>query len=429
MFNSWGIFAASDLVLVKKNYCIRSREMELTLEKIKQAQENIKGVARRTPLFYSSTFSNGHDYNVYLKCENKQKTGAFKLRGAYNKIVSLSSEEKQRGVIASSAGNHAQGVAYGATAFGIKSTIVMPVTAPQAKVQATRGYGAQVVQYGEVYDECYNKALELQEATKATFIHPFDDIEVMAGQGTVSLEILEDLPEVDTIIVPIGGGGLISGMALAAKELKPSIEIIGVQAEIIASSKASLNKGEIVTLPGVKSLADGISVKTPGINTFKYMKKYVDDIVTVTEDEIAFGIFSLMEKSKLVAEGAGAVPLAALLANKIKLRGKNVAVLVSGGNIDIAMVSKVIDRELILLNRRVSFTVELQDKVGQMGALINDIVSQGVNIVKTRQDRNWDQRGLDYVNVQFEVEAQSREHAQQMIGALMVKGYNLSMDK
>lgn len=401
--------------------------MELTLERIKQAQKNISGVARRTPLFFSSTFSKKDGYNVYLKCENKQKTGAFKLRGAYNKIASLTEEEKSKGVIASSAGNHAQGVAYAATSFGIKSTIVMPNTAPQAKVQATIGYGAEVVQYGEVYDECYGRAVELQRETGATFLHPFNDIDVMAGQGTITLEILEDLPEVDTIVVPIGGGGLIAGMAVAAKESNPNIKIIGVQAEIIASSKASLERGEIVTLPGVKSLADGISVQTPGNITFEYMKKYVDEIVTVTEDEIAFAIFSLMERNKVIAEGAGAVPLAAILADKINAKGKNVVALVSGGNIDIAMVSKIIDRELILLNRRISFVVELQDKVGQMGALINDIVAQGVNIVKTGQDRNWDKKGLDYVKVEFEIEAQSREHAQQLIGALIVKGYNLSM--
>lgn len=403
--------------------------MELTLDKVRNAQKNIEKVVRKTPLLYSSTFSMENGSNIYLKCENKQKTGAFKLRGAYNKITTLSEEEKSKGVLASSAGNHAQGVAYGATAFGIKSTIVMPNTAPQAKVQATKAYGAEVVQFGEVYDECYGKAVEIQKQSGATFIHPFDDVEVMAGQGTIALEILNDLPETDVIAVPIGGGGLISGIAVAAKELKPSVRIIGVQADIIASSKVSLSRGEIITLPGVKSLADGISVKTPGINTFKYMSKYVDDIVTVTEDEIAQGIFSLMERNKLVAEGAGAVPVAALLANKIKADGKNIVALVSGGNIDIAMISKIIDRQLILLHRRICFTVELQDKIGQMNSLISDIVSQRVNIVKASQNRNWDHKGLDYVKVQFEIEAQSKEHAEQLIGALIVKGYNITMVK
>jgi threonine dehydratase len=401
--------------------------MQLTIQKVKEAQQNIKGVARKTPLFYSSMFSKETGCTVYLKCENKQKTGAFKLRGAYNKIVCLSEEERKSGVVASSAGNHAQGVAYAATSFGIKSTIVMPKTAPQSKVQATKGYGADVVQFGEVYDECYGKAVEIQRETGATFVHPFNDIDVMAGQGTIALEILEELPETDVIIVPIGGGGLISGIAVAAKAMKPSIKIIGVQASIIASSKASIEKGEIVTLPGVKSLADGIAVKTPGDISFEYIKRYVDEIVTVSEDEIAYGIFSLIEKSKLVPEGAGAVAIAALLAGKIKMQGKNVVALISGGNIDIAMVSKIIDRELVLLRRRIRFSVELQDKVGQLGNLISDIVFLGANIVKTRQDANWKAKGLDYVNVTFEVEIESKDHSETLIKTLKEKGYHIEI--
>ncbi|MCY6355512.1 threonine ammonia-lyase [Clostridium sp. ZS2-4] len=399
--------------------------MSLDLNKIKKAQENIKGVARRTPLFYSSTFSKQSGYEVYLKCENKQKTGAFKIRGAYNKIASLTQEEKERGVIASSAGNHAQGVAYAATAFEIKSTIVMPDTAPQAKVQATRGYGAEVVQFGEVYDECYGKALEIQEETGATFVHPFNDEDVMAGQGTIGLEILEDLPDVDAILVPIGGGGLISGIAVAAKSIKPEVKIIGVQAEIIASTKASLEAGKIVTVPGVKSLADGISVKTPGDITFEYIKKYVDEVVTVSEDEISYANFTLMERSKLIAEGAGVTPLAALLADKIKIDGKKVAVLISGGNIDIAMVSKIIGRELIVQKRRLCFSVELQDKVGQLGELINAIGKLGANIVKIRQEKNWEEKGLECANVLVEIESQSREHSHEIINSLKKNGYRL----
>ncbi|MCY6369850.1 threonine ammonia-lyase [Clostridium ganghwense] len=399
--------------------------MNLDLNKIKKAQENIKGVARRTPLFYSSTFSKRSGYEIYLKCENKQKTGAFKLRGAYNKIANLTQEEKEKGVIASSAGNHAQGVAYAATAFGIKSTIVMPSTAPQAKVQATKGYGAEVVQFGEVYDECYGKAVELQKETEATFVHPFNDEDVMAGQGTIGLEILEDLPDVDAILVPIGGGGLISGIAVAAKTIKPDIKIIGVQAEIIASSKASLEAGKVVTVEGTKSLADGISVKTPGELSFKYIKEYVDEIVTVSEDEIAYANFALMERSKLIAEGAGATPLAAVLANKIKIDGKKIAVLISGGNVDIAMVSKIINRELIMQKRRICFSVELQDKVGQLGGLITIIGKLGANIVKVRQEKNWEEKGLEFANVTFEIESQSREHSVEIINSLKEKGYEL----
>lgn len=399
----------------------------ITIEDIKQAQENLKGIVRKTPLFYSSTFSKECGCEVYLKCENKQKTGAFKLRGAYNKICSLTEEEKNNGVVASSAGNHAQGVAYAATAFGIKSTIVMPVTAPVAKVQATKNYGAEVIQYGEVYDECYSKAVEVQKETGATFVHPFNDDKVIAGQGTISLEILEEIPDADIMVVPIGGGGLISGMAVAAKAMNPDIKIIGVQAEIIASSKISLIKNEIVTLPGVKSLADGISVKTPGDNTFKYMKKYVDEIVTVTEDEIAYGIFSMMERNKLVAEGAGAVSVAALLAGKIKAEGKKVVALVSGGNIDIAIVSKIIDRELVMLKRRITISVELQDKVGQLSSIISDIVTLGGNVSRARQDRNWNSKGLEYTNVIFEIEAESKDHSKHIISVLEDKGYNLQI--
>lgn len=404
--------------------------MELNLERIKKAQETIKDVVRKTPLFYTSTFSKQCGCNVYLKCENKQKTGAFKLRGAYNKVANLTEEEKSKGVIASSAGNHAQGVAYAATAFGVKSTIVMPVTAPQAKVQATKGYGADVIQAGQVYDECYAKAVEVQKETGATFLHPFNDLDVMAGQGTIGLEILEELPNTDVIVVPIGGGGLIAGIATAAKAIKPSIKIIGVQPEIVASTKASLEKGKVVTLPGAKSLADGISVSTPGDVCFEYIKKYVDEVVTVSEDDIAYGMFSLMERNKLVAEGAGASAIGSLLAGKVSgIEGKNVVALISGGNVDIATVSKIIERELVLLNRRLRFTVELQDKAGTLGALISEIGKMGGNVVTARQNNNWNEKGLDFADVSFEVTAQSAEHAEQIIKDLKENGYSIELHK
>lgn len=401
--------------------------MNLDLNSIKKASENIKEIVRKTPIFYSSTLSSETGSNVYLKCENKQKTGAFKLRGAYNKIINLSEDEKARGVIASSAGNHAQGVAYAATKLGIKSTIFMPETAPQSKVNATRGYGAEVVQYGEVYDECYKKAAQIQKETKATFVHPFNDEEVMAGQGTIALEILEELPETDAIIVPVGGGGLISGIAVAAKSIKPDIKIIGVQPEIIASSKASLEKGEIVTLPGVKSLADGISVCTPGDIAFEYIKKYVDEIVTVSEDEIAYGIFHLVERGKLVCEGAGASTVAALLADKINMNGKNVVAVLSGGNVDIAILSKIIDRELILIQRRISFSVEIQDRVGQLEKIISTVGKLGGNVVKVMQDRNWSGKGLDYADVIFEIEVESETQAHKLMETLKDRGYNVKV--
>jgi len=400
-------------------------QLKLNLDMIKRAQKNIKGVARKTPLFYSSTFSNITGYNIYLKCEDKQKTGSFKLRGAYNKLCCLTDEEKKCGVIASSAGNHAQGVAYAATAFGVKSTIFMPITAPIAKVNATKGYGAEVIQFGEVYDDCYNKAIEMQKSTGATFLHPFNDDEVMAGQGTIALEVFEELPEVDTIIAPIGGGGLISGIAVAAKALNPSIKIIGVQAQIIASTKASLEAGKVTTVPGAKSLADGISVMTPGDKNFEYIKKYVDEVVTVTEDEISFAMFSLMDRSKLIAEGAGAATLAALLAGKIKNTGKNVVSIISGGNIDIAMASKIIERELTRLNRRISFYVKLIDKVGELGSLITLISKLGGNIIKVRQEQNWDESGLDYANVKLVIATESKEHSDNILDGIRKNGYKL----
>lgn len=398
--------------------------MELDLERIKKAQKNIKTAVRKTPMFYTSTFSKKCNCNVYLKCENKQKTGAFKLRGAYNKLVNLTEEEKKNGVIASSAGNHAQGVAYAATAFNVKSTIVMPLTAPQSKVNATRGYGAEVIQAGQVYDECHDKAVEIQKETGATFLEPFNDIDVMAGQGTIALEILEDLPNADVIIVPIGGAGLISGIAVAAKSIKPSIRIIGVEPEIVPSAKTSIENGEITTVPGAKSLADGISVSTIGDKCFKYIQKYVDEIVTISEDEIAHAMFQMMEISKLIVEGSGAAPLAALFAKKINgVEGKNVALLVSGGNVDIATTAKIIERELVLEKRTIRFEVELQDKTGALGTLVSKIGTMGGNVVTVRQNSNWNEKGLEYADVSFEITVQSKKHGESILKDLKEKGY------
>ncbi|MHC6178656.1 threonine ammonia-lyase [Clostridium sp. JNZ X4-2] len=400
--------------------------MELNLEKIKKAGENIKDVVRETPLFYTSTFSKKCGCSLYLKCENKQKTGAFKLRGAYNKLVNLSEEEKKRGVIASSAGNHAQGVAYASTAFGVKSTIVMPATAPQAKVKATQGYGAEVIQAGQVYDECYAKAVEVQKETGATFVHPYNDVDVMAGQGTIGLEILDKLPEADIVIVPIGGGGLISGVATAVKSIKPSIRVVGVQPEIIASTKVSMEQGRVVTLPGAKSLADGTSVSAPGDKCFQYIQKYVDEVVSVSEEEIALGMFSLMERNKLIVEGAGALPVAALLAGKIKgIKNRNVVALVSGGNVDIANVAKIIERELVLINRRIRFTVEVQEKTGTLCNLVSKIEKLGGQIVTITKNNNWSEKGLDFSDVSFEINVESEEHGRKIISELEDNSYSL----
>lgn len=320
--------------------------MAVTLQMIQEAKEGLKGIARKTDLTFSRTFSEISGMNIYIKPENRQKTGAFKVRGAFNKIANLTEEEKSKGVIASSAGNHAQGVALAASTYGIKATICMPETAPGAKVSATKGYGAAVIQHGVVYDDCYAKAVEVQKETGATFVHPFNDPYVIAGQGTVGLEILEDLPNVDAIVVPIGGGGIIAGIAVAAKSLKPEVKIIGVQAEIIASTKASLEAGHIVTVPGVKSLADGISVATPGALTFEIMKEYVDEVVTVSEEEIEDAIFMLAQRSKLVVEGAGATTIAAVMNKKINMPGKNIVTVLTGGNIDVAVLANIIQKGL-----------------------------------------------------------------------------------
>ena len=320
--------------------------MKVTFDMIREAKERLEGITRKTDVTYSRTFSEMTGMNVYIKTENRQKTGAFKIRGAFNKILALTEEEKAKGVIASSAGNHAQGVALAAKTLGIKATICMPETAPIAKVSATRGYGADIVQFGKVYDDCYGKAVEIQGETGATFVHPFNDPYVIAGQGTIGLEILQELPQVDAIVVPIGGGGVISGIAIAAKSIKPEIKIIGVQAEVIASTRASLDAGGIVTIPGVKSLADGISVRTPGDLTYEIIKEYVDDVVTVSEEQIEDAIYMLAQRSKLVVEGAGATTMAAIMSGKVNMPGKNVAAVLTGGNIDVAVLSHIIQKKI-----------------------------------------------------------------------------------
>ncbi|MGI6142944.1 MAG: threonine ammonia-lyase, partial [bacterium] len=298
--------------------------MQVSLASIREAAASIKDDIHYTPLSFSRTFSEISGNMVYLKAENLQKTGSFKIRGALNKIKHLTTSEKRNGVIAISAGNHAQGVALAATTAGISSTIVMPENAPIAKVVATRGYGARVELFGNCFDDCASKARELQAETGATFIHPFDDPWVIAGQGTIGLEIMADLAEVEVVLVPVGGGGLIAGTAIALKEMNPAIKVIGVEAEEAASMKASLLRGEITTIESVKTLADGIAVKTPGQLTFEIAKRYIDDIVTVNDEEIANGILMLLERGKLIVEGAGATPIAALLNNKLPLKGKRV---------------------------------------------------------------------------------------------------------
>lgn len=307
----------------------------LTLDKIYHAAFVLKDVIRKTGVIHAPKLN--PESNIYLKTENLQVTGSFKVRGAYYKISQLTDEEKARGVIACSAGNHAQGVALGATANGIKSIICLPDGAPISKVEATKKYGAEVCLVKGVYDDAYEKAMQLKEEHNYTFVHPFDDEDVIAGQGTIGLELLNQLPEIDAVIVPIGGGGLISGVAFAIKSLKPECKVYGVQAEGAPSMVNSIRDGEIENLPTVKTIADGIAVKTPGEHTYELCQQYVDEIVTVSDDEVATAILALMEQQKLVAEGAGAVSVAAAMFNKVDVKGKNVVCLVSGGNIDVTI--------------------------------------------------------------------------------------------
>lgn len=358
----------------------------LTLDKIYHAAFTLKGVARTTDLLSSSSLkSNTH---MYLKTENLQVTGSFKVRGAYFKISQLSDEQKKAGVIACSAGNHAQGVALSATKNGIKSIVCMPDGAPISKVEATKGYGAEVVLVPGVYDDAYNKALELQKEKGYTFVHPFDDEDVIAGQGTIGLEILDQLDNIDAVVVPIGGGGLISGVAFAIKNLKPNIKVYGVQAANAPSMYESIKQKKQITLDAVSTFADGIAVKHPGDNTFEIVNKYVDDIVTVSEDEIAMAILTLMERQKLVSEGAGATSVAAVLSDKIPAEGKNVVCIVSGGNIDVNILSRVLTRGLKASGRNVNMQIALEDKPGQL-VLVSSIISKcGGNIINVRYERS-----------------------------------------
>lgn len=358
----------------------------LTLDKIYHAAFTLKNIARTTDLLSSSSLKpNTH---MYLKTENLQVTGSFKVRGAYYKISQLTDEQKKAGVIACSAGNHAQGVAISATKNGIKSVVCMPDGAPISKVEATKGYGAEVVLVPGVYDDAFNKAQELQKEKGYTFVHPFDDEDVIAGQGTIGLEILNQLENIDAVVVPIGGGGLISGVAFAVKSLKPQIKVYGVQAANAPSMFESLKKKEQITLDTVSTFADGIAVKHPGDLTFELVSKYVDEVVTVSEDEIAMAILTLMERQKLIAEGAGATAVAAVLSDKIPLNGKNVVCIVSGGNIDVNILSRVLTRGLKASGRNVNLQIALEDKPGQLVQVSTIISRCGGNIINVRYERS-----------------------------------------
>lgn len=362
----------------------------LTLDRVYKAARVLKEIIRETDMIYAPNISKAA--KIYLKTENLQVTGSFKIRGSYFKISQLSEEEKKHGVIACSAGNHAQGVALAATRSGIKSIICLPDGAPISKVEATKRFGAEVCMVKGVYDDAYNKAIELRDEKGYTFIHPFDDEDVIAGQGTIGLEIMEQLPNADAVIVPIGGGGLISGVAYTIKQINPKCKVYGVQAQGAPSMQQSVNDGKIETLPKVQTIADGIAVKTPGDITYDMVSRYIDGIFTVSDDEIALAILTLLEQQKLIAEGAGAVPVAAVLAGKIPdIEGKNICCLVYGGNIDVTILSRVIERGLKMSGRTANITIALSDKPGQL-ADVSKIISQtGANVTSV----NYDSTDLD----------------------------------
>ncbi len=396
---------------------------KLSLDKVYQASFALKDVARKTDLIYSPHFSKNNE--VYLKTENLQATGSFKLRGAYFKISKLSEEEKAAGIVACSAGNHAQGVALASTRMGAKSTICMPDGAPISKVEATKALGADVCLVKGAYDDAYAYACKLRDETGATFIHPFDDPDVIAGQGTIGLEILDQLPEVDAIVVPVGGGGLISGVAYAVKKLKPEVKIYGVQAKEAASMADSLRYEKQVTLNTVSTFADGIAVKHPGDLTFSLIQKYVEDVVTVTEDEIAAAILSLIEKQKLIAEGAGAVSVAAMMFGKIPVEGKKVVCLVSGGNIDVNILSRVITRGLVTSGRNASLQIALEDKPGQLVDVATIIASCGANVTGVHYGHSDPDTAVTSCVLTLEIETRDFAQLEEVRRTLLEKGFNL----
>ncbi|MCI8285288.1 MAG: threonine ammonia-lyase [Firmicutes bacterium] len=399
----------------------------LTLDKIYHAAFVLKNVARRTDLIYASKLS--QDANVYLKTENLQVTGSFKLRGAYYKISQLSDEEKAKGIIACSAGNHAQGVAMAATENGIKSIICMPDGAPISKVEATKQLGAEVVLVKGAYDDASVRAEEIQKETGATFIHPFDDDEVIAGQGTIGLEILDQLDTVDAVIVPIGGGGLISGVAFAIKNLRPDVKVYGVQAAGSPSMYKSIGEGRSITLDEVSTFADGIAVKHPGDITYEMVQKYVDKIVTVSEDEIATAVLALIEKQKLIAEGAGAVSVAAVMFNKLPVKGKNVVCLVSGGNIDVNILNRVITRGLVTSGRSSNLMIALEDKPGQLQEVSEIVARCGGNVVAVHHDRSDANMAISSCFLKLALETRDMAQIEEIKNELTKEGFKLVSER
>ncbi|AWI05334.1 threonine ammonia-lyase [Clostridium drakei] len=395
----------------------------LTLSDVKEAKERIKDICVNTKLIYSSEFSRESGNEVYIKPENLQITGAFKLRGALNKICKLTEEQKKKGLIASSAGNHAQGVAYAANKLGIKATIVMPETTPLIKVQATKNYGANVVLKGKVYDEAYEEAKRLEKEHRYTFVHPFNDVDVMAGQGTIALEVMEELKDVDAILVPIGGGGLISGISTAAKAINPNIKVIGVQGENANPMQISFNTGKLTYADAIDTIADGAAVKQPGDITFEVIKKHVDEIVTVSDQELMEAVFILLEKHKLVAEATGVMSLAAL--KRLDFKGKKVVSLISGGNIDVVTIASLLNHGLFSRGRIFCFSVKLQDTPGQLVKISKILSDKGANVIKLDHNQFKAIDRLKHVALEVTVETNGQDHIEEIVKALNEEGYNV----
>lgn len=396
---------------------------ELTLDRVYQAAHVLKPVINKTELVHATRIDAGCD--LYLKAENLQNTGSFKIRGAYYKISTLTDEEKGRGVVACSAGNHAQGVALAAQRAGIKSTIFLPAIAPISKVEATKSYGAEIRLIDGVYDDAYVASVEYQKESGAVFIHPFNDVDVIAGQGTIGMEICDQLADADAVVVPIGGGGLISGVSFVVKKLNPNCKVYGVQAAGAASMAEAIKNKKVEALSEVHTFADGISVKCPGDITFDMVNKYVDEVVTVTDDETAAAILTLMEKQKVVSEGAGAVSVAAVLFDKIPVKGKKVVCVVSGGNIDVNILSRVINRGLIKTGRKATLTIELLDKPGQLEEVSHIVASMGANVTKVDHNTISMDTDINGCYLTIQMETRNFEHIEAIRSRFEEEGFKL----
>ena len=395
----------------------------LTLKEFKEARGVLSGVIRNTSLVYSPAFSKATGNQIYIKPENMQVTGAYKIRGAYYKISTLSDEEKARGLVTASAGNHAQGVAYAAQAAGVSATIVMPTTTPLVKVNNTKDYGAKVVLHGETFDDAAELAAKLSEEEGLTYVHPFNDPAIATGQGTISYEIFQDLPDVDVILVPIGGGGLATGVSTLAKLLNPNVTVIGVEPSGAASMKASLEAGHVVTLDRVETIADGVAVKTPGDQIFPYIQKNIDDIITIPDDELVDAFLDMMEKHKMIVENAGLLPIAAL--SHLKCRGKNVVPVLSGGNMDVITVASLVQHGLINRGRVFTFSVQLPDRPGELLRVAQIVAEANGNIIKLEHNQFVNINRQNGVELKVTLEAFGQDHKRQILDELRQNGYSV----